>query len=147
MKKNILWVLTLFLTFYSYSKTIRYYQKSDNISIGAYSEIFTDSTNTFTIQQVIKQNKFIPSDNPTPNLGISSNSFWIKFSIQNESDYKKLLLEYDQPYIDEINVYEVNPKNNTIIRVHRSGDKYNFDNREYDYQNYIFSILRHPKQP
>jgi len=140
MKKQILLALVLLSTFCSYSKPIKYYQNSNNIDIGAYSEIFTDPVDSLTINEVIKINKFIPSNDPVPNLGISSNAFWIKFSIQNESDFKKLLLEYKQPFIDEISVYEVDPKINKIIQIHKSGDKYHFDHREYDYQNYIFCI-------
>lgn len=140
MKKNILWLLTLFLPFCAYSKTIIYYQDSGNISIGSYSEIYTDTTHARTIQDVIKSGKFIKVNGSIPDLGISSNSFWIKFTIQNKSDVEKLLLEYDLPFIDEISLYEVNIKTNEVIRVHHSGDKYRFDNRAYAYQNYIFPI-------
>ena len=140
MKKNVFFVLVLFLTFCSYSKTIIYQQHSGNIPIGGYSEIFTDPGNTHTIQDVIKTGQFVAANSSTPNLGISPNAFWVKFTIQNQSDADKLLLEYDLPFIDEISVYEVDKDKNEVTGVHTSGDKYNFSNREYDYQNYIFSI-------
>ncbi|MGN6645128.1 MAG: sensor histidine kinase [Cytophaga sp.] len=140
MKRIILWVLALFLPFCSYSKTVTYYQDSGNIPIGGYSEIFTDPADTCTIQDLVQTDKFVAAGNTIPNLGISSKAFWVKFTIQNESELEELLLEYGQVIIDEISIYVVTPKNNKIVYTYHTGEKYKFSKRAYDYPTYIFSI-------
>jgi signal transduction histidine kinase len=140
MKKGISLLLLFFICFYSYSKTISYYNNSNNITIGKYLEIFSDPSDKLTINDVLKVNYFSASENIVPNLGISSTSFWIKFSIKNESDLDNLLLEYRQSFIDEIILYEIETKSQKVLRIHKSGDKYLFKSREYDYQNIIFDI-------
>ena len=140
MKRIVVWLLTLFLPFFSYSKPITYYQNSDDISIGGYSEIFTDPADTCTIQDIIKTAKFVAASNAIPNLGISSKAFWVKFTIQNESELEELLLEYGQAIIDEISVYVVNPQNNAVVYTYHSGEQYEFSKRTYDYPTYIFPI-------
>ncbi|WP_291275951.1 7TM diverse intracellular signaling domain-containing protein [Flavobacterium sp.] len=140
MKRIVLWMLILFLPIYSHSKTVKYYQHSDNILIGGYSEIFTDTADTCTIQDVMQTDKFVAASNTIPNLGISSKAFWVKFTIQNESDLKELLLEYGQVIVDEISIYVVNPQNNKIVYTYHAGEQYKFSKRMYDYPTYIFSI-------
>ena len=140
MAKKIFFLILLFTVSNAYSKIIVYTDYSKNIQIGNSLEIFIDSSSEMNINEVINFNKFKPSESQVPNLGISSSSFWIKFTLRNESENDNLLLEYKQPFIDEIRYCEFDSNTKKIILDKKSGDNYIFNSREYDCQNILFKI-------
>jgi two-component system, NtrC family, sensor kinase len=107
------------------------------MQIGASLELYSDSTSKLTINDIVKQ-RFLPSGQEVPNLQISAFTNWAKFSIKNETDVQRLLLEVEYPTIDEITLYEVLPGGG--YRTVALGQLKPFKERPYNHQNYIFPL-------
>lgn len=106
--------------------------------IGNSIQILEDETNNLSVHQVFASKIFYPSTSQTPNLGVSNSSFWIKFELQNKSNYHNLLLELSAPLIDEATLYTYSPDSSfTVQKIDKSQS---FFLRKYKHQNYIFDI-------
>ncbi|NQU63688.1 MAG: hypothetical protein HQ517_05320 [SAR324 cluster bacterium] len=79
---------------------------TDIYSIGPFLEILEDKDGKWTIDQVTAgelPEKFLPNDRETPNFGYTSNVYWLRFKIKNQStEEKRWLLEVGYPLIDHI---------------------------------------------
>ncbi|WP_162946619.1 sensor histidine kinase [Chitinophaga barathri] len=107
------------------------------MQIGQSLDLYRDSTNLLTIDQIRKQ-QFAPTGQTVPNLQISPFSNWARFFIKNETDLPRLLLEVEYPTIDEITLYEVLPGGG--YRIVSLGQFQPYRNRPYDHQNYIYPL-------
>ncbi|RPE14134.1 GHKL domain-containing protein [Chitinophaga lutea] len=114
-----------------------YNDSSKLMQIGRYLELFRDSTNQLTIDQVRKQ-AFTAAGTDVPNLQISPFSNWARFVITNETGLNRLMLEVEYPTIDEITLYEVSPGGG--YKIVELGQFQPYKNRPYDHQNYIFPL-------
>ncbi|OSZ78610.1 hypothetical protein CAP35_10270 [Chitinophagaceae bacterium IBVUCB1] len=107
-------------------------------SIGKYVAIFEDSTGKMTLPDVINSQRFKESFSDVPNLGVSPNAFWVRFQIQNNTRNNKLLLELDQPTIDEAILYSIKPDGSITKQAEGEFKKYN--ERLYNNQNHVFAL-------
>lgn len=106
--------------------------------IGNSIQILEDKTNNLSIQEIFSSNDFKQSTVQNPNLGVSNSTFWIKFTLQNSSNYNNLLLELSAPLIDEATLYMYSPDSSfTVQKIDKSQS---FFLRKYKHQNYIFDI-------
>ncbi len=135
--KPILLTLSFFLPFILSANNIISYTKG-KIDIGYQVEILQDKANSFTLQDVINSKGFVSNDKPVINLGVSSSAFWIKFTLQNNSEENYLLLDAEQSSLSEIDVYTEITKNTFTER--KFGTSSAFNNREYQNQNFIFKL-------
>jgi len=110
---------------------------SSSTLIGKSVYILTDESNALSLTEVQRSEKFVKSTLDVPNLGVSRNTFWIKFTLRNLSGEDKLLLEFSQPFINQIILFS--PQSNTY-QAQISGDDYPFYTRKYEYPNTVFEI-------
>src|SRR5579863_3490382 len=108
-----------------------------NIIIGKSVSILEDSKNSYDLQTVIKAGIFNPSKIETPNLQLSKSSFWLKFSIRNESSSDRLMLELEYPTLTTCDFYY--PENGHYL-VQKLSDTVQFSERKYRHQNFLFDI-------
>lgn len=114
------------------------YKKNTPLTrIGKYLEIYTDKTNQLDINQVRNQT-FTPSKDNVPNLLITSHTYWVRFTINNQADFDNLMLEVEYPTIDDITLYE--PQPDSTYKTTRLGEFTAYKNRPVDHQNYIFPL-------
>jgi len=88
-------------------------ETSSNIAILSNSLIYIDKTNSFSKNEILKQN-FTPNTQTSLGLGIVPNTaLWIKFTLKNTTD-KELtkILEYANPETEDLYFYD---ENNTIL--------------------------------
>jgi signal transduction histidine kinase len=106
--------------------------------IGQSVSIFEDVSNQYNIASIIKDKPvFTDSKVQTPNLQLSSSSFWLKFSIKNQSDQQHLILSLEYPTLNLCEFYfRVQGK----YRVTALSDDAAFGNRKYKHQNFLFDI-------
>ncbi|MGN6510420.1 MAG: 7TMR-DISMED2 domain-containing protein, partial [Chitinophaga sp.] len=119
------------------SEPVVFRDSSKLMQIGHALDLYRDSTNLLTIDQIRKQH-FQPTGQTVPNLQISPFSNWARLFIKNETDLPRLLLEVEYPTIDEITLYEVLPSGG--YRVVSLGQFQPYNLRPYDHQNYIFPL-------
>lgn len=109
--------------------------------IGKYLEIYTDKTNLLDINAVSKATFSSPDEN-VPNLQITPYTHWVRFTINNESDLREILLEIEYPTIDDITLFQLMPDGS--YKTLRLGEFTNYNNRPVDHQNYIFPLSQAP---
>lgn len=116
---------------------IIYNNTQQNISIGDFVYILEDPSNKKSFEEVLTSTNFIKSNTTTPNLGVSQSTFWIKFTLFNNTSESNLLLEFAQPIVNHITFYI--PNNKEYLQCN-TGDQYPFGQRTYQYPNFVFDI-------
>jgi len=113
------------------------FKGGDNIVIGKNVWVLEDANHTQTIQSVMNAKGFVQSKTDVPNEQLSKSDFWLKFSIKNESDNSHLLLSLEYPTLNICEFYY--PVNGQYQLLHYS-DKFVFNNRKYQHQNFVFDV-------
>lgn len=106
--------------------------------IGKEVLLFEDTSNKLTINDVLKSDAFKPAALDVPNLGVTSSAFWIKFTVNNTTHSNNVLLEFDQPTVDEVDFYIVNSDGS--IQEQKGGEVLPYDYRKYKNQNHVFDL-------
>lgn len=104
--------------------------------IGEQVEVFSTSED-FSINQVMQQGYFQPVDTKVPNLGISNQTHWIRFSVKNPDSFKKILLDINNPILDIVNLYK---KLDNGYEVVLSGEVVPINKRYLNHQDFIFPL-------
>ena len=71
-------------------------------------------------------------------MGVSSSTFWVKFTVTNATNESLLLLELSQPTMEEVCLYSQQPDGR--FSEDRSGIRMAFSSRKYNNQNYLFDL-------
>ncbi|ABG60046.1 sensor histidine kinase [Cytophaga hutchinsonii] len=100
--------------------------------------IFEDTSSALSFEDVILKNNFTRSKFEVPNLGVSKSTFWIRFSICNNTPSKNLLLQLSYPLLDVADLYYLNSKG--IYSIIKAGDLKTFSSRKYKNQNFIYDV-------
>jgi signal transduction histidine kinase len=129
------YLLAIFLN--ASNDIIKFENTTKSSLIGKNIYILKDPGNTLDINQVQAISGFEKSISDVPNLGVSSSTYWIKFSIQNLSTEENLLLEFSQPFTNDVILFSPNGEK---FDVQVSGDNYPFSIRQYQYSNFVFDI-------
>lgn len=141
MKKSIILFLLILIAFNqsaSANDTIRFNNENLILSIGKNVQLLNDNTNKLSFDDIKDSKDFVQSDENVPNLGITENTHWVKFSILNEFDDRRIILQLQYPIIDEVELYT--PINNNKYSKIISGELINFDQRQINNQNYLFYL-------
>lgn len=105
--KYPLFVLLLcFAGLFSFAQPIRV-SSDESMLIGKSLQIFVDSTNKASFEDVINNSKFEPSLSNVPNLGVADVTVWAKLDISNEAKSNKLTLQVENPLLDEVTLYRL----------------------------------------
>jgi two-component system, NtrC family, sensor kinase len=99
-------------------------------------EFIEDKGRDLSIQQVAsKQFQRVTTD--VPNFGMSASAYWLKFTIQNNSNEQNLRLQVDQPNLDELDVY----LDTTGKPIYSGGERVPFKTRQFFDPSYIFRLI------
>lgn len=118
--------------------TILFNNENTIKSIGKSIYLLKDEKDTLPFSEVQNSDNFKLSTENVPNLGISKNTFWIRFTVKNEFENRRILLQLQYPIIDEIEFYSPNKKNEYSFI--KAGELLPFDHREINNQNYLFYL-------
>src|SRR6202012_2915660 len=98
--------------------------------------LYQDPTNKLNFQQIRQSPQlFKPNILEVPNLGISTFNNWVKFTLVNDSEFDKIILDISNPIIDEADLYII--KDNQVDSIKESNFRPLRD-REYNHQFYLF---------
>lgn len=149
--KNSIFYLVIagFYLFFQNNGFADVHLKDENkISYDLYSEIsiLEDESNQLTIQSVVDKKFKSPEDDQSSNLslGYTQSTYWIKFSLLNNTAIKDWLLEVGYPLLDAIDVYEV--KKGVVLKEFKTGDHFRFSERPIIHRNFIFPITLDKQQ-
>lgn len=103
---------------------------------------YNDVDKSLTIEK-INQNKetlkkFVPYLKDAPNFGFASNDIWFITRLQNPSEQDKNgFLEFSNPILDEIDLFEWNDESNQFSLVGKTGDQIAFSKRPVAQRNLL----------
>jgi two-component system NtrC family sensor kinase len=142
LKKIFFILFALFITGYTpcsanVDSALVFKNTNETLRIDQGIFIFKDPSNSLKITDVVKQ-KFQYLDQRVPNLGITADKIWVKFTIENQSPAEELMLVIDQPALDSITLY--NEDHNQLYESSRLGKYKPFSERMINNPNYIFPI-------
>lgn len=90
------------------------------------------------LSDAIKSADFKKYNENVPNLGFSTNSTWLRFTIDNKSTNKSLLLDVAYPILDEVELFS--PDDKGVYHGDLMGEIKPFHTRKYDHPDYIFDL-------
>lgn len=133
----------LILGFVFWLKSISFAQdtakfKGDLEVVGDKIEILVDSNSNIPLQAAIKSTQYKKSESQFPNLMITPFSYWLRFTITNNSSATALAVHVGQPMIDHIDFYQL--RNNKVVKSNHSGQFTNFFTRPINFQTFIYPI-------
>ena len=107
--------------------------------LGLNLEIFEDKTRELTIEDIVNQ-KFIPSQQKVPNLGIRNSAIWVRFRVKNEANLtKNWLLVLSDTRISTVDFYLPKPDQNKL-NIIKTGRDFPFYNREFNHRYFIVNL-------
>ncbi|MGN6646278.1 MAG: sensor histidine kinase [Cytophaga sp.] len=115
---------------------LTYTQFSKKIQIGNHTGFIIDSRNSYILKQVLDDTSKIFHTQPSPNLGLSNNTYWAVFHLANLSS-DSLILRFNQPLLHEVTLYRINGKN---ISQTTCSETKPFTSRKYYYASYAFDL-------
>jgi hypothetical protein len=118
--------------------TIVYNNEKTIQSIGNSIYLLKDESNLLNFNDVINSNEFEKSKDNVPNVGISTNTFWIRFTVKNELANRRILLQLQYPILDEVVFYS--PIGNNKFDSILAGELLPFHERKINNQNHLFYL-------
>ncbi len=140
--KYVLYLLLFLLGLQeSYAKKVVFKDNEERILLGTYLDIFNDSTNKMTIEDLtqLSSSQFFTTTKDAPSFGFVTSTYWAKFKVQNNSEFKKWILEVNYPFFDTIDIY-YKKVTEEHFQKRRSGDFFPFDNREIKHRLFNFNF-------
>ncbi|MDQ3072487.1 MAG: sensor histidine kinase [Bacteroidota bacterium] len=110
----------------------------ERMPIGHAINILEDKDQSLSPLEALTSGNYIPSKSPVPNLDVSSSTFWIKFSIRNETQMDKLVLELAYPIMDSVAFYAADQQQLRLVE--SAGQGRPFYDRKHTYQGYLFDL-------
>src|SRR5690606_12516792 len=91
--KPLTWLLTaLFLLMTGFSvralPAITYHTGDGRVDIGKHLEILEDPEGAMSLEDVMASERFAHVNQQVINLGVSNSTFWIRFTVANQTDHK-----------------------------------------------------------
>ncbi|TDE18173.1 sensor histidine kinase [Dyadobacter psychrotolerans] len=139
LKFTLIHILLFFLTLTSIAtKAENVIFTGPDIGIGQNLEILEDTNGVLTYPAVASSKNFVKNTDITPNFGLSSSTFWVRFTVQNTTTIDKLFLELANPRVKSCTLYF--DENNKVVEESISwADP--FYTRKIKHQNIVFELL------
>ncbi|RAI94046.1 hybrid sensor histidine kinase/response regulator [Algoriphagus yeomjeoni] len=116
------------------------------ISIHHLAEIAQIDSGDYTLEELLeKENSlaFNPLKNTITDLGFTDKTYWLRFSLENDSDEEKTyFLETGRPITDVVHLYQLSQ--GAVVSDQLSGDLIKFEDRPFQHRKLIFPITIAP---
>ncbi len=119
--------------------TVVYDDPDRAVKIGNVVEVLEDSIGLAFNK--LPETGWVKSELAVPNLGITENTYWLRFKVENRTNEARLFLEIDNPIINLCNLYSFQQGK---IRIQEAGEEVEISEREMKHQNPIFTLMIPP---
>ncbi len=109
------------------------------VSLATQAVYYEDESRELTAKDVLNTEAFDLSGKQVLNFNVSNSNFWIKFSVSNQSDFEKLLVNIAQSRLDEVEWYELDESNGIVNTTMPTGSK-SFKTRNYKETSFVFNV-------
>jgi len=118
----------------SFSHEINEYHKVGSFTSVANVSVLEDTTNSLVFCDVINSEDFVHNQASFLNLSVTNSSYWLKFSIKNNTPSSFLYLIVESPTIDEVVLFD------SYGKFEKLGYHKLFSERKYNDPNNIFEL-------
>ena len=144
----IFWQSTL-LYAHSSDYSTRVSRTNETIISGDKLLILEDIDGLFSIEDIYSPKQlevlFNRYDKYTPNFGFSTHDVWIAFELENDSENPIAgFLQFDNPILDLITLYQWNDVTNSFDLVGETGDQRDYNSRSLHHRNLILNATLDP---
>lgn len=119
----------------------------EKINFNSYTKIY-ETEATYTVKQIdsLIKKEALPLSQQVESQGFSQNFYWLYFKIPwTKHPKKQLLLELNNPFIDQVELYE--KTDTSFTKIGFGGDRNRaFSDRNYKNRRFIFPINNSPKE-
>jgi len=126
------------LTFLQAKGQIVYSDPLENLEVEGSLFYLIDKEGSLSIHDIYNSDNFKPIVGRVHNFGITSAAIWFKIPVENRTDLNNLILQVEQPIIDEIDFYE--QIDSAKFGVTKMGEYLSFSNRLYHTPEYYFDV-------
>ena len=124
--------------------TIDFTGGSTERSIGLHCSVLADPDGRYSAMEAAAASGWIPSTAEVPNLSVSRDAHWIRFSVRNASKDPGVLLSIPYSEIDELEV-DLARAGRTMLIAH-TGQSIAGENGSHKEQDFIFNLPLEPGQ-
>lgn len=132
-------VITLVCLAGRFFSQVVYEDPTRNLEVVNQVYYIEDKENKLNVEQVAAHKDFKLITRKVHNFGITSSAIWLRLSIINKSNVGNLILQVNQPIIDEIDFYAYNSKSHSFDLI-RMGEFQSFSLRKYLTPQYLFDL-------
>ncbi|NVN19773.1 response regulator [Muricauda sp. HICW] len=127
------------------------FSKNENtteaLSLRPITSVFLAGQKDYSFEEIRNNSDldFVPLSSLKENLGFSSDNYWLKFTLHNQTEsFEQYYLETARPITDVVNLYLVNETGD--VQKQLSGDKISFSEKTVQHRKSIFDIELKPYQ-
>ncbi|OIQ36286.1 MAG: hypothetical protein BM555_03005 [Crocinitomix sp. MedPE-SWsnd] len=145
MKRGILLLALCFVSaLYAQNGQINLTEEGLGKSFAKDVLIIKDLDCELSLEEVIAKDasEFYSPENDFPNLDFTSGQYWIKFSIQNNTDDSYFILETARPITNEVDFYQL--RGSIIENSFKSGDAYHYSEKVIPHRKNLFPVSLDP---
>lgn len=143
MLKKFLLAIILSISLNGFSEDIVDFNGVNDKHIGQCVSYYLDG-NGRSFSEILNENDFIRAEKNVPNLGVTTDNIWLKFSVVNNSDLEGVVLHLNNPIIDEAVFYYKNQAG--VWDSIRYTQEMGVSLRKYMASSYIFDLELQPQQ-
>ncbi|MDX1811765.1 MAG: 7TM-DISM domain-containing protein, partial [Gammaproteobacteria bacterium] len=112
--------------------------------LGTSLDIYEDKTNQYDFDSIKQQATLFQSNtNPMPSFGYSDATYWVKFTIKNQSQHETWILEQRFPVTHHLDIQVINPTTGKINTIN-SGSLTRPEERDIKHRRILFEIKLKP---
>ncbi|HWZ23500.1 MAG TPA: 7TM diverse intracellular signaling domain-containing protein, partial [Cytophagaceae bacterium] len=135
MDKKTIWIYKFFICVLLLIGYSNYSYGKDAETVDCDISYFLDSTNHYTIQNIIFSNNFTPSKKDPLDFGFTQSAIWVAIDLKKNKD--DLLITIENCHLDSIDIFFLS--DNKLIKKNQSGDHLPFNSRYLE--NSFFNFL------
>jgi signal transduction histidine kinase len=137
IKFTLTFFFLIFLQRVSLAQTVVNFNGNFSV-IGDKLDILADTNSNIPLKTAIYSTAYKKSGSKFPNLLTTPYSYWIRFTIKNNSSNKTLGIQIAQAMIDYVDFYQLS--NGVIVQSNFSGHRRPFYNRIINHQTFIYPL-------
>jgi serine phosphatase RsbU (regulator of sigma subunit) len=144
--QKLLTLLLLLFSWLSIAQEGEIILTEDRLSTSFAKEVLwvEDADKSLSLDDVIglEASAFERFDVDVPNMDFTSSRFWLKFSIQNNTDQSYFILETGRPISNKVEFYQL--RGHTVENEFRSGDDFHYSEKVIPHRKNLFPVNIEP---
>lgn len=139
MYRYLFLLFTLFICQIGYSTTpVRIFEVGAVYKVSPYTSYLEDAASQYSIKDVMSKT-FVPTKIEVPNFFITKSTYWVRFTIENETKIPGFILSVQHATLDQVTLYTIDSTNK--IDSSTISEDQPFYKRFYKNQAYMFNIF------